>query len=72
MVDEAALVRDSIEMVVQVNGKVRGRIEVPVNADKAAIEQAALSEENVVRFIEGKQVRKIIIVPGKLVNVVVA
>jgi leucyl-tRNA synthetase len=70
-VDESALVRDSIEVVVQVNGKLRGKIEVPANADKAAVETAAREESNVQRFIEGKEVVKVIVVPGKLVNIVV-
>ncbi|MGB0712336.1 MAG: leucine--tRNA ligase [Gammaproteobacteria bacterium] len=69
-VDETALVKDSIEIVVQVNGKLRGRIEVPASAEKSAVEAAALAEENVVRFTEGKTIRKVIVVPGKLVNIV--
>ena len=68
--DESALVRDSIEMVVQVNGKVRARMEVPANMDKDAIEAQALSQDNVQKFIEGNTVRKVIVVPGKLVNIV--
>jgi len=70
-VDESALVRDSIEVVIQVNGKLRGKIEVPASADKAAVETAARTEPNVQRFIEGKEVVKVIVVPGKLVNIVV-
>jgi leucyl-tRNA synthetase len=70
-VDESALVRDTIEVVVQVNGKLRGKIEVAANADKAAVEEAARTEPNVQRFIEGKEVVKVIVVPGKLVNIVV-
>jgi len=69
-VDEAALKQDSIEIVVQVNGKVRGKIEVPADADKDAVEAAAKGNENVQRFTEGKTVRKVIVVPGKLVNIV--
>ena len=69
-VDETALVSDTIELVVQVNGKVRGKIQVAADADSAAIEQAALANENVQRFIEGLKVRKVIVVPKKLVNVV--
>jgi leucyl-tRNA synthetase len=69
-VDEAALQRDSIELAVQVNGKLRGQIEVAADADQAAVETAALAEPNVARFIEGKTLRKIIVVPGRLVNVV--
>ena len=71
VVDEAALVKESIELVVQVNGKLRGRVAVAVQADNEAVQQAALADENVQRFVEGKTVVKIIVVPGKLVNVVV-
>ncbi|KAA0014358.1 leucine--tRNA ligase [Billgrantia pellis] len=71
-VDEAALARDSIELVVQVNGKLRARIEVDAEADKDSIEAQAFSAENVQRHTEGKTVRKVIVVPGKLVNIVVA
>jgi leucyl-tRNA synthetase len=70
-VDEAALTRESVELVVQVNGKLRGRIEVPVDAERNQIEQAAQQEENVQRFIQGKGIIKVIVVPGKLVNIVV-
>ena len=70
-VDAAALVRDSLTLAVQVNGKLRGTIEVPASADKAAIEAMALAEPNVVKFIEGQSVKKVIIVPGKIVNIVV-
>ncbi|HXH03267.1 MAG TPA: leucine--tRNA ligase [Candidatus Competibacteraceae bacterium] len=69
---EEALVRDSLNLVVQVNGKVRGQVEVPAAADKATIEEAALAVPNVQRFLEGQTVRKIIVVPGKLVNIVAA
>jgi leucyl-tRNA synthetase len=69
-VDEAALTRDSIEMVVQVNGKVRAKMEVAANADKDTVEADALAQENVQRFLEGVTVRKVIVVPGKLVNIV--
>jgi leucyl-tRNA synthetase len=70
-VDESALVRDSIEIVVQVNGKVRARMEVAADADREALEAAALAQDNARRFMEGKTVRKVIVVPGKLVNIVV-
>ena len=70
-VDDSALVRTSIEMVVQVNGKVRGRIEVSVDADKESIADQARNDENVMRFTDGKTERKLIVVPGKLVNIVV-
>ena len=71
-VDESALVEDEKLVVVQVNGKVRTKITVPVDADKEQVEQAALAEENVQRFTEGKTVRKIIYVPGKIFNIVVS
>jgi len=70
-VDESALKRDEIEMVVQVNGKLRGHISVPVDADKQSIETMALNEPNVQRFTAGKTLKKVIVVPKKLVNVVV-
>lgn len=70
-VDESALVQSTIPMVVQVNGKVRGKINVSPDAKQEEIEQAALANENVQKFIEGKTVRKVIVVPGKLVSIVV-
>jgi len=69
-VDEEALRQDAIEIVVQVNGKVRGKIRVPAEAEREAIEAAALANENVQRFIQGQTVRKVIVVPGKLINIV--
>ncbi|WP_227370844.1 leucine--tRNA ligase [Halomonas sp. M20] len=68
--DESALVKDSIELVVQVNGKLRARIEVDTNASKDSIEALAVDNENVQRHIEGKTLRKVIVIPGKLVNIV--
>ncbi len=70
-VDADALVRETLELIVQVNGKVRGRIEVNVDADDEVIRTMALGNDNVARFIEGKTVGKVIIVSGKLVNIVV-
>ncbi len=70
-VDEAALVQDEIELMLQVNGKLRGAIKVPAAADKAAIEAAALANPDFVKFAEGKAPKKVIIVAGRLVNVVV-
>jgi len=69
-VDEAALTRDEIELVVQVNGKVRAKLQVAADASKDSIEQLALTHEVVQKWIEEKTVRKVIVVPGKLVNVV--
>ena len=70
-VDEAALVQDRIELVLQVNGKLRGAIVVPASADRAAIEAAAIASPDFTRFSEGRPARKVIVVPGRLVNVVV-
>ncbi|PZW67718.1 leucyl-tRNA synthetase [Pseudomonas sp. URMO17WK12:I1] len=70
LVDESALVQDSLTLVIQVNGKLRGQIEVPADASREAVEAAARSNENVQRFTEGLTIRKVIVVPGKLVNIV--
>ncbi|VVE89760.1 leucine--tRNA ligase [Pandoraea bronchicola] len=70
-VDEAALVQDEIELVLQVAGKVRGAVRVAKDASREVIEQAALAHEMTAKFGEGKPVKKVIVVPGRLVNVVV-
>ena len=70
MVDADALVRSSIELVIQVNGKVRGKIQVAADADKDTVEKRALEDSNVQRFLEGLTIRKIIVVPGRLVSIV--
>ena len=69
--DESAIERDLVEIVVQVNGKLRGRISVAVDTVKDEVEATALADENVQRFIGDNDVRKVIVVPGKLVNIVV-
>ncbi|HET6554024.1 MAG TPA: leucine--tRNA ligase [Dyella sp.] len=69
-VDSAALVRDSLTLAVQVNGKLRGTIEVAANASKEEAEALALAQPNVAAFLEGQTVRKVIVVPGKIVNIV--
>ncbi len=71
-VDEAALVQEETELIVQVNGKKRGAIRVATDASKEEIEALALADENVRRFTEGKTVRKCIVVPSRLVNIVVS
>ena len=68
--DEAAMVRDTQTIAVQVNGKLRGTMEMPTGADRQAMEEAALAFEPVKRFTKDLTVRKVIVVPGKLVNVV--
>jgi leucyl-tRNA synthetase len=70
--EDSALEKETIELVVQVNGRLRARIPVPVDADRARMEAAALADANVRRFIGGREVRKIIVVPGRLINIVVA
>jgi leucyl-tRNA synthetase len=69
--DPDAVAQDMLEIVVQVNGKLRGRISVPASADDEALRQAALRDANVQRFVLDKPIRKVIVVKGKLVNVVV-
>ncbi|AUF98094.1 leucine--tRNA ligase [Pseudomonas sp. 02C 26] len=69
-VDESALVQDSVTLVVQVNGKLRGQVEMPATASREEVEAAARANENVVRFTDGLTIRKVIVVPGKLVNIV--
>ncbi|MVW73640.1 MULTISPECIES: leucine--tRNA ligase [unclassified Bordetella] len=69
-VDEAALVADEVELMLQVNGKLRGSIRVAAQASKAEIEQIAAAQEEVARFLEGRPPKRVIVVPGKLVNVV--
>jgi leucyl-tRNA synthetase len=67
---EAALVQDEVELVLQVNGKTRGSVKVAVGADKAAIEAAALASEMAQKFMEGRPAKKVVVVPGRLVNIV--
>ncbi|MBS1199255.1 MAG: lsuS, partial [Proteobacteria bacterium] len=69
--DESALKQDEIELMLQVNGKLRGAIRVATGADKAAIEAAALANEAALKFMEGKPAKKVVVVPGRLVNIVV-
>jgi len=69
--DESALVQEMVEIIVQVNGKLRGKISVAVDADSDSISETALADENVKRFVANKTIRRTIVVPGRLVNVVV-
>jgi leucyl-tRNA synthetase len=68
---EEALVQDEIELVLQVNGKTRGSVRVAAGADRAAIEAAAVAAEAAQKFMEGKSAKKVVVVPGRLVNIVV-
>jgi leucyl-tRNA synthetase len=70
-VDKKALAREEIELVLQVNGKHRGKLVVPSSADRAAIEAAARQAPEIERYGNGNPVRKVVVVPGRLVNVVV-
>ena len=71
LVDETALVQDEIELMLQVNGKLRGQIRVAATADKAAIEAAALASEAAQKYLESQPPKKVVVVPGRLVNIVV-
>jgi leucyl-tRNA synthetase len=68
--DEKALIKDVVEIAVQVNGKVRGKLEVPVDADEKSIESLALNDEKVKSYVEGKDIKKVIVVKGRLINIV--
>ena len=70
-VDEAALEQDEIELVLQVNGKLRGHMRAPKSAGREQLEKLALAHESVARFTDGQSVKKVVVVPGRLVNVVV-
>ncbi|MDO7667290.1 MAG: class I tRNA ligase family protein, partial [Pseudomonadota bacterium] len=71
-IDASAMVQDKVELMVQVNGKLRSKISVAADANKETIEALALADESVQRFIDGNEIRKIIVVPGRLINIVVA
>jgi len=70
VLDQTALIQDTLQLVIQVNGKLRGHIEMPASATREEVEAAARINENVLRFIDGLTIRKVIVVPGKLVNIV--
>jgi leucyl-tRNA synthetase len=69
--DPALLVEETVAVAVQVNGKLRGTVELPKDCDQAAAERAALALEGVVKFMAGKPARKVIVVPNRIINVVV-
>jgi leucyl-tRNA synthetase len=68
--DARWLVEDTVQVAVQVNGKVRAQVSVPADADAAALEEAARADEKVAGYLEGKAVRRVVAVPGRLVNFV--
>ena len=69
--DESALLKTSSIIVIQVNGKVRGKIEIPMGSDEDTVKNKALEHENVQKFLAGKQAKKIIVIPNKIVNIVI-
>ena len=71
-VDKSALTVEEITLVIQIMGKTRGTIQVQANSDKAALEKCATESELAQRYLEGKEIKKVIVVPNKLVNFVVA
>ena len=71
-VDDSALVQNELQLIVQVNGKLRAKITVATDADNKQIEETAISDQNVQKFIADKEIRKVIVVPGRLVNIVIS
>jgi leucyl-tRNA synthetase len=69
--DDSLTVDNNVKLAVQVNGKVRDTIEVPKDMAKDEIEKIALANEKVIKFMDGKTIRKVIVVPGRIVNIVV-
>jgi len=69
--DEELIRETTIEVPVQINGRVRSRVRVPAEADRAAMEAAARADQRIAQLLEGKQVARVIVVPGRLVNIVV-
>jgi leucyl-tRNA synthetase len=69
--DERWLVEDTVQVAVQVNGKVRAQVSVPADADAASLEAAARADDKVAGYLDGKTVRRVVAVPGRLVNFVV-
>ena len=70
-VDAKALEQDELELVLQINGKLRGSVRVPASADKAEIERLALASEDAQKHVQGATPKKVVVVPGRLVNIVV-
>ena len=70
--DESALVKDSVEIAIQINGKVKGRIDVPTAYGKEQIEKLVMEDSKVQAMLEGKTIRKLIVVPGRIINIVVS
>ena len=71
VVDESALVQENVQVIAQVNGKLRSKLMVPLNSDNEAVQDLALSDEKIEKFTKDKQIIKVIVVPNKLINIVV-
>ena len=71
VVDESALVQENVQVIAQVNGKLRAKLMVPLNSDNEAVQNLALSDEKIEKFTKDKQIIKVIVVPNKLINIVV-
>ena len=71
VVDESALVQENVQVIAQVNGKLRAKLMVPLNSNNEAVQDLALSDEKIEKFTKGKQIIKVIVVPNKLINIVV-
>jgi Leucyl-tRNA synthetase len=71
VVDESALIQDNIQIIAQVNGKLRAKMMIPLNSDNQKVQELAFADEGVRKNIEGKEIIKVIVVPNKLINVVV-
>ena len=69
--DEDAAKEDELTIVIQIQGKVRSRLQVPIDTDDATLEKMALADANAIKFIDGKTIKKVIVVKKKLVNIVV-
>ena len=69
--EESALVKDTVEIVVQINGKVKSKLNAPNGMDKAALEKYVMADESIAKLTEGMNIVKVIAVPGKLINLVV-
>jgi leucyl-tRNA synthetase len=70
-VDDSALIQENVQLIAQVNGKLRAKIVVPLDSETKLVEEVALSDEKVLRFTEGKRIIKVVVVPNRLINIVV-
>ena len=71
IVDDSALVQENVQLIAQVNGKLRAKIVAPLDSENKLVEEMVLSDERILRFTEGKQIIKVIVVPNRLINIVI-